>query len=361
MEALSIQGIGVVGGFGCGVSALRQALQEGRQDLQPVRFETAAGPIETTALLADTTELERFVNKRALRRIDHFSRLTLLGAHLALEDAGLLGADRKRLGMVIATGYGATRTTFAFLDSVMKGSDILASPTHFSSSVHNAAAAHASILLEATGPSLTVSQFEMSVPSALLTARQWLAEKRVDAVLFGGVDESCEVMHYCWQRFFAETPSGRIRPFEFDAQSAVVGEGAAFLLLTRKEGDAPGYASIDAIRQGNCHAGSPELPAAGAYLLGADGHRECAAAYGRHLPADAPAVSYAPLYGSLPVGPAFDLAIAAVSCRDNRLYPGPQGASRALPASPESLLPQGLCCLKFGPRGDYGWIRVRKD
>lgn len=343
MNTMAIQGIGLVGGFGCGLEDFAAALAGGAVPTRPAAF--AGG--EIPALLADTAPLERFVDKRALRRIDHFSRLALLGAHLALEDAGLPALDRTRLGLIVATGYGASATTFSFLDTVLDGGDALASPTHFSSSVHNAAAAHVAILLGITGPNLTVSQFELSVPSALLAAQGWLAEGRVDAVLFGGVDEACAVLRYCWGRFFPE-PSDLICPFEFDRQSAVPGEGAAFFLLTAESGTAR-YGRITEVRQGNAAVRPPLLDAASLYLLGADGHRECGANYPRHLSAEARCSAYAPSYGSLPVGPAFDLAVAGLACRDDRL---PEG---------EALAGRELCCLKFGRDDAYGWIRLRRE
>ena len=164
------------------------------------------GKVDKAAFLADTSPLESYVTKRSLRRLDHYSRLALLGAYLAMDNAGRLGTDSdlERMGTIVASGYGATNTTFAFLDSIIDGGDSYASPTHFSNSLHNAATAHISIQLKVSGPSLTVSQLDMSIPSGLLTARQWLKEKRVDSVLVGGVDEYCSVLGYCWQRFFGD-------------------------------------------------------------------------------------------------------------------------------------------------------------
>ena len=164
---LAIQGIGVVGGFGNGIEALETALIQKKHRTQSVSIKTAQGPREMPAFLADTARLEDFINKKALRRVDHFSRIALLGSFLALQDAGQLEGDRHRMGLVVATGYGACRTTFAFLDSFYDSGDQFSSPIHFSNSVHNAAGANISMVLGITGPGLTVSQFEMSVPSAL--------------------------------------------------------------------------------------------------------------------------------------------------------------------------------------------------
>ncbi len=156
----------------------------------------------------------------------------------------MLQDDHQNLAVVIATGYGASQTTFSFLDTAFDDGDACASPTLFSNSVHNAAAAHVSILLNARGPNLTVSQFEMSVPSAMLTACQWLEDKIVDAVLFGGVDEYCSVLGYCWQRFFGAGSPVQHEAIGMEYQSAITGEGSAFFLLTRDEGDKPKYGFI---------------------------------------------------------------------------------------------------------------------
>ena len=343
---MAIQGIGVTGAFGSGVETLRKALQTGSI---PAENKTIAegyrAPIE---------RLMEFVPKRSLRRIDHLSRMTLLGAYLAIADADLADIDRSRMGIVIATGYGTLQTTFKFLDSYLDFGYACSSPTHFSNSVHNSAAAHVSMQMEATAPSLTVTQFEMSVPSALLTAQQWLAEGLVDQVLFGSVDETCDVLHYCRRQMFGASESKSIRPFAFKEQSAIAGEGASFMLLATAQETAP-YGYIDTVQIGN-HTVSPvQLPTTDLLIIGADGHRECGISYQQVL-GKTPAVAYAPLYGSFPTAVGFDLAVAAVSMRDEIVYPSPDTTM----APTKFNAQQGMACLKFGGGGDYGLIRLSR-
>ena len=326
-----IQGIGVLGGFGCGIEALKTALIDREYRTQSVSIKTAQGPREMAVFLADTVKLDDFLSKKALRRVDHFSKMALLGSYLALEDAGQLEGDRQRMGMIIATGYGASRTTFAFLDSFINDGDQLSSPTHFSNSVHNAALAQVSMLLNITGPGLTVSQFEMSVPSALFTAGHWLEQGRVDSVLFGAVDEYCDVLGYCWHRFFGETVGGvqDMNPMAFHLQSAIPGEGAAFFLLTRaEEGSQSPYGFIGDVEMGRYgrgpvgSAGRDLAISSVPMVINAAGviMNDC-------LPEQASMACYTPLYGSLPVGPAFDLAIAALSIKNKKVFPSPHGSS----------------------------------
>jgi 3-oxoacyl-[acyl-carrier-protein] synthase II len=338
---MAIQGIGVTAGFGCGVDAFRTALQQGSVP---------------EAYRADVSGLAEFIPKRALRRIDHFSKMTLLGAYLALQDADQLEADRSRMGVVIASGYGALKTTFNFLDSYLDFGYSCSSPTHFSNSVHNAAAAHVSIQLKTTAPSLTVTQFEMSVPSALLSAQQWLEEGRVDQVLFGAVDEVCDVLSYCRDQFFGYGEHGPLRPFDFEEQSAVAGEGAVFFVLNRRDDIAP-YGFIEAVRLGNYLANPVTLPENDRLIIGADGHKECGRWYQQLLKGHQ-ASSYSPLYGSFPAAAGFDLAVAALAWHDGEIYPSPAVVNSVSALPPQHVGTGSLSCLKLGPGGDYSLIRL---
>ena len=128
MSAMQINGLGLVGGFGCGRDDLQRALLQGSAPLSQVELRGHQFPL----LQAETASLETYLNKRGLRRIDHFSRLALLGAFEAMADADLGGVDPNRIGLVIGSGYGALTTTFKFLDSVLDDGDTCASPTAFS-------------------------------------------------------------------------------------------------------------------------------------------------------------------------------------------------------------------------------------
>jgi 3-oxoacyl-[acyl-carrier-protein] synthase II len=360
-----VEGIGIVGGFGEGMKELSAALGRGKVETHPVSFGPGDAAPGMPAFLADTSRLDSFVPKKALRRIDHYSKMALLGSYLALEDASPQDLDPKGLGIVVASGYGASATTYAFLDSFIEGNDAYSSPTHFANSVHNAAAAHISILLGATGPCLTVSQREMSVPSALISALHWLKEDRVEKVLFGAVDEYCNVLGYSWRRFFGVNESGVIEPFLFDRQSAVPGEGAAFFLLSRKKVPSKGYGHIQAV-ESECH-GSPQLPHEDRtlFILGADGHRQCGPGYGRSVTDQMRVTSYTPLFGSFLTNMAFDMAVACLSMKEGKVYGPPPGITLPSPLrivrETGGLDADRICCLKFGGRGESATITMALD
>ncbi|GAB4554868.1 MAG: hypothetical protein Tsb0017_07450 [Geothermobacteraceae bacterium] len=337
---LLISGIGPVGGFGAGLEALHHALA------------TATPPAGYTA---DTAPLENYLHRRATRRIDHFSQLGLLAAHLALEDAGLLGGDLSNLGLVVVSGYGPLRTTFAFLDSVLDDGDCLASPTHFSNSVHNAAAAHISIQLGMSGPNLSLSQFELSVAAGLQVAQCWLKEGRVDSVLFGAIDEACPVVDYCYRRYFGDTRHP-ISPWDLSRQTAQPGEGACFLVLQHEKVATKAYASLAGVDMATRLARfSPA--ATEPWILGCDGHSACGPLYSHALPANTEVACYTPLYGSLPVGSGFDVAIASLALLQGALFPCPPLKPES-PWTPAQTLTSRMHCLKLAADGSWGRITL---
>ena len=363
MLKICIKGIGVVGGFGCGIEALEQAVTERTCLAGKVTMPSSQGEIAVPALLADTSVLSKYVDKKALRRIDHYIRMALLGAHLALEDAGMLESPRARLGIIVATGYGATCNTFDFQQSILNVADPCGSPTKFSNSVHNAAASHISILLNEMGPTLSVSHFDLSFPSAFLTALQWLYDDRVDTVLVGGVDEYCKVLGYYWHCLYGSAKGETRLVSAAKPRHTIIGEGACFFVLNKEAEEASQYGFIDEVQMTNYRRGSLDLPPDAVFFVGTDGYSECETHYLDVIPRNARVAVYTPLYGGIPIGMAFDLAIAALSNRSGNFFESYDGAT--IDSEKLNLITQNvqranerICCLKLGAGGVSGWITL---
>ncbi len=337
MKPLAISGIGVAGAFGCGRAALEAALTGAAVEPQQVDVRGVSLP----AYRADVAPLAQHMNKRALRRIDHCCRLALLGACEALADAGQPEFDPARVGVIVGTGFGAMATSLAFLDSVRIDGDMLASPTAFSNSVHNAAVAYITMSLKFSGPGLTVSQFDMSYISALLAASQWLDEGRVDAVLYGVVDEYSETLGYCWRHYSGGMVASRLEPLELDRQTAIAGEGAAFLLLEPAKAGDP-RPQLQMLQMGS----RIDLPAEGPLLLACDGFVQTGRHYAELLASGRQTACCTHLYGSSPVAPAFDLAVAALALDRPGLI-GLDGGNL-----------EAIHCLRYGFSGEGGHVQI---
>jgi 3-oxoacyl-[acyl-carrier-protein] synthase II len=348
MKAL-INGIGVIGGFGCGTQSLEEAvIRLIRPIAEPMRKsfgadKTAPAPPE---LAADTALLGRFVPPKALRRVDHYSRMAILAGYLALQDAKQDARSDEGLpepmGVIVATGMGPTAGTLDAQSPDADAADLRLSPIQFSNSVHNAAAAYISMLLKIRGPNVSINQYDMSVPLAFQTALDWLEEGRAASVLVGGVD--------CFSKSLCD--ASLCIPNRKNGDSGrppvPVGEGSAFFVLTRSDAKETRYPFIQDVRIGR-NLRDIVLPSNALFLH--DGGVEAAALIG---PAARQAV-FSRVYGAFPSSMALDLAMAALLLKKekdrNALVPH-------FDFGPDLMKNPRVCCLKKGVAGDLGWIEV---
>jgi 3-oxoacyl-[acyl-carrier-protein] synthase II len=347
-ERTQVCGIGMVGSFGTTPADLFARRAAGSPRLTPTRVRRAGGTFELPVHAADLSRLLEFIPKRSIRRIDRLSGLSLLAAHLALQDAGLPLVG-ERTGLVLATGYGASHSTGEFLDSIIDGADLGASPTAFAGSVHCSAASQVSIGLGIRGPTLTVTQFELSCGEALRVACRWLASGRVDTVLAGAADEYSDTVGSCWQRLTAGL-------FPATAEAAPApGEGAAFLVLQRAPADGPAAAGI-----GSVATGARWAPAAtwqpGIVVLGDDGLPCQQSQYEQAVPAGLTTACLTPFYGVFPASQMLDVAavLAAWRAGDTKSLPGLGRPAAAAPGDGPN--PTSAACLKFDLDGRYSLI-----
>ena len=93
--------------------------------------------------------------------------MTLFAAYMALEDAGEKTAGPET-DIVLATGYGPSRLTFDFLDSLLDFGPDMASPQAFAHSVYNIPAATVAVMMGVTGPCTIICQPDTAVAAAFL-------------------------------------------------------------------------------------------------------------------------------------------------------------------------------------------------
>jgi len=348
MSGAGICGIGVVGGFGSGVSSLEQALTDRRPEPVPVAIPAREGEITVPCLVADTARLADFMPTRTLRRMNPYIRLGLLAALDAMADAGIMEPDRRgRLGIIVATGHGATGNNYDFQYPFEDREEICGSPTRFSNSVHNAAAAYISIALKELGPTHAITHEDLSFPSALLTAMTWLRQGRVDAVLVGGVDELSHACAYAFHVHGQKQAAHRLPP---------PGEGACFFVLKAEDAAGPAYATIMDVKVGRSSAGPPFELSPGTCIVGRGGVAATRADYGPWIGETQRVRCYASVYGDLAVDNAFDTAIAAISIQQNTIFADDDAMSTADSRQPLDKRP--LSCLKLGVGGTYGWTQL---
>jgi 3-oxoacyl-[acyl-carrier-protein] synthase II len=339
--AMRVLGMGAVGGFGAGMPALIAALGQGA--VVPSSLSTGPEGRTVPGYRADTGSLATYLSPKALRRTDHFTQLALLAAAEALAEAGIHGEARGAVGVVVATGFGPTSSTTAFLDSIMENGDAFASPTRFVHATQNAAAADIGVHLGCAGPTVTVTRFGLSVPAALMVAQGLLDARRCDLVLVVGVDEYTPLIGHCYRRMWERSAAIAPRPLAFPEQTACPGEGAAALVLCR----GAGVGAIETVGMGALAA----VPrATGTWVLDADGHRGTGRRYAAMLPAGARAVAWADRWGSFPTQFGFTVLASVLAARRGALFSTDQNDA--------SAVQEPLLAVAVDTAGDAGWCRI---
>jgi 3-oxoacyl-[acyl-carrier-protein] synthase II len=250
--------------------------------------------------------------------------------------------EGKRVGVILSTAFGPHVTTFGFLDTILDYGDAAVSPSIFSNSVHNAAASYIAESLNIQGPTMTVTQFFHSFQHALQLARLWLEEGRCDYVLAGAADQYGDVLRYVYDARLTPAPDGMIRPFNLNPTYQIPGEGAVFFLVAREPVSGT-FCEVGTISIGNNHA--PE-ESADVTIIDADGMLPDESAYAVPLSSDASLAAYAPLFGSMMTGSAFNCAAGALMLRRQVYYANPVGEN-----------PHGMKLLEKGGASNIERIR----
>ncbi len=316
---MNILGIGIVFARGSGINCYENALREGWQHPAEVNVSQAKDRRSSVYQV----DLDRVKDKnlwKRLRRADKFSKMAVLAAASAVTNSAVLDIDKKRLGVIVASAFGPQVTTFDFLDGLLDYGEANVSPTIFSNSVHNAATSYVAEVLGVHGPCLTITQFQFSFQTALLMARVWLDEGRCDYCLVGAVDQYGEVLGYIQNHKLSLAKDGRIKPFNFKPTYQVPGEGSVFFLVSRNK-TANVFCEIEHICFGK--NGEDNNVTADLNIIDADGTLADESAYLSAISPEIPTAAYAPLFGSLMIGSAFNCTAGALMLKNQVYYKNP--------------------------------------
>lgn len=315
---MNILGIGIIFNRGRGINCFENALQEGWQ--RPAEVEVPYLKNKKSFVYqVDSQAISDKTLLRKMRRSDKLSKMAVLAASDALESSGIENINEKKIGVIVATAFGAHVKTFDFLNDILDYGEDSVSPTTFSNSVHNAAASYVSSALDIHGPTLTVTQFYFSFQYAMQLARAWLNEKRCDYILVGAVEQYGDVLGYVYDCKLTPAPDGRIKPFNFNPTFQVPGEGAVFFLMGR-ENSKNSFCEVENIMIGE----DSELKAGvDLNIIDTDGMLPDESVYLSTVSPHIPTAAYSPLFGSMMTGSAFNCAAGALMLKNQKCYVNP--------------------------------------
>ncbi|HTX62368.1 MAG TPA: beta-ketoacyl-ACP synthase II [Acidimicrobiales bacterium] len=214
---VAVTGMGAVTCCGVGVEALWEGLvHPSISGVRRVRdFDVAA-----------------YFDPKEARRVDPFAAFTVASAQIAMEDAGELGVDPARAGVLFATGVGGFETLAEQVTVYNERGARRVSPFLVPMMMANAGAAHVSMRNGWHGPCETVVTACAAGTHGVANAARMVATGRCDVVLGGGAEASMHpVALAAFANMTAMSSSGISRPFDKRRDGFVMSEGAAALVL----------------------------------------------------------------------------------------------------------------------------------
>lgn len=220
MTPVAVTGVGLASAFGTGdLGTLRGPLpsQTGIKSFQ--------APEGAPILEVPDFDPTKTLGDKGLRSLDRLTKLLLVAARLALQDAGLKDAGAwkalaaERVGVCTSNAYGSLEA-IAELDRVAVVEDPrYINPSKFPNTVSNSASGYVSIWEDLRALNVSVSDGNCGGLDAVGCAELLLATKRAEAILTGGGEPMSEALYLAFRRLGVLAPSARL------------GEGAAFLVL----------------------------------------------------------------------------------------------------------------------------------
>lgn len=239
MKARAVTGLGVTSVLGTGAEAFLRALGDAPRPLaergpMPIAsFDASKVDLAAGAPIVEVPEFDpaRYLGDKGLRVLDRLTKLLLVGARLALQDAGLkkdgawTAGVAERVGVVVSNAYGSLEA-ITELDRVAKLEDArYINPSKFPNTVSNSASGYVSIWEELRALNVTVSDGNCGGLDAVACADMFLETGRADQLLVGGGEAMSEAL---WLAFAKLGGGGALG-------STRIGEGAAFLAMETLE------------------------------------------------------------------------------------------------------------------------------
>ncbi len=266
-----VTGMGVVSPVGLSLPELLVHLRENRSGISSWQSPLLEKPLPAGIIHHDFADE---FTRLELPYLDRCSQLALVAARQAIADAALdtFVAFGPRAGLYYGSVGGGVATEHEWVRQFYVDHKRVSRPFTIMASMLNAAPAQISIRHQILGPVMTHSSACTSSGAAIGDAARAIRDGYLDIAIAGGAEAALTPTFMAlWGglRALAEPYPGDVaascRPFAKDRSGLVLGEGAAFLILERREHAlrraAPIYCTLDGygVASDGHHIGSPSV------------------------------------------------------------------------------------------------------
>jgi len=173
-----------------------------------------------------------FDSPKDARRADRVEQFGLAAAAEAFAQAGDIGVDPERFGVVVGTGIGGLHTLEEQVRVLLDKGERRVSPFLVPMMMANATGAAISMRYGLQGPNETICTACAASTHALGYAARLIATGRCDAMISGGAESAATPVSLAgFGNMTALSSSGSSRPFDTERDGFVMGEGAGIFVL----------------------------------------------------------------------------------------------------------------------------------
>jgi 3-oxoacyl-[acyl-carrier-protein] synthase II len=214
---VAITGLGVLACCGAGTDAFWEGLQrpapEGERRVRDFDPTVWFGPKE-------------------VRRVDRFAQFSVATADMALTDAGEIGVDPDRAGVIFGTGVGGLESLEEQIAVYLQKGARRISPFLIPMMMANAGAASVSMRARWHGPCETITTACAAGTHAIAAAARLVATARCDVAIGGGAEAAMTPVGVgAFTNMTALSSAGRSRPFDLHRDGFICAEGGGALVL----------------------------------------------------------------------------------------------------------------------------------
>lgn len=239
-----ITGLGAVTPIGNTVAEFWEGLKAGRSGGGPVTKIDGIEAFSTTiAAEVKDLDLEKYISKKEVRKMDPFTQYGIAASIMAMEDSGLVldNEDLERIGCIVSTGIGGLQIMEQSQDTYRNRGASRLSPFMIPTMITNIIAGHVAIKYGLKGPNFCVTSACASGTHSIGEALRIIQHGEADVMLAGGTEGAITPLGlggFCALRALTsrnDDPEHASRPFDAGRDGFLMGEGAGVIVIESEE------------------------------------------------------------------------------------------------------------------------------
>lgn len=238
-----ITGMGAVTPLGNTLEETWKNLLAGKSGVAEIKSFSTEGLATTIGAQVKGFEPEKYIDPKALRRMDPNEQLAIVASQMAYDDAGLDKADLDldRCGVIIGSGIGGIQTWEDQHRTLLERGPRRVSPFFIPMMIIDMCAGLVAMRFEFRGPNYATVSACASSAHAISDAFRIIQRGDADVMVTGGSEAAMtrlSMAGFCSSKAMTtqnDEPEKASRPFDKDRDGFVMGEGSGILVLESLE------------------------------------------------------------------------------------------------------------------------------